>query len=215
LIISNSLKLKLFCFCKIFKFEILQKHVESTLSKLNKKQVLEKLKYPIGKTVIPTKITNIHLINWIDTIKQFPLKLENLVVNLSEEQLETPYRENGWTIRQVVHHCYDSHHNSYTRFKWTLTEDTPIIKVYHEDLWAKLFDTKSAPISLSIDGLKALHAKWVYLLNGLSENDLNSIFIHPSGNEEVSLKENIGIYAWHCNHHFAHIEQLMIRMNWT
>ena len=114
------------------------------------------------------------------------------IANLNEEQLNTPYRKDGWTIRQVVHHCYDSHHNSYTRFKWALTEDKPIIKAYFEDRWATLFDTKSAPLTLSLNGLKALHAKWVYLLKGLSNNDLNTIFIHPDGNEEVSLKENIG-----------------------
>ncbi len=174
----------------------------------------EKLKYPIGKADIPITITNKHLDNWIATIEYFPKKLENLVANLSEDQLETSYRDGGWTIRQVVHHCYDSHHNSYSRFKWALTEKNPIIKTYYEDIWAELFDTKFAPISLSINALKALHAKWTYLLNSLSENDLNKVFIHPSKNEKVSLRKNIGIYAWHCDHHFAHIEQLMIRKGW-
>ena len=113
-----------------------------------------------------------------------------------------------------MHHCYDSHHNSYTRFKWALTENKPVLKVYFEERWAELHDSKFAPIFLSIDGLKALHTKWVYFLKGIKESDLEKYFIHPSGNEVVSLKENIGIYAWHCNHHFAHIEQLMIRENW-
>ena len=175
---------------------------------------LETLKYPIGKPNIPSKIEQDTIIEWIQIIENFPKELTQLVANLNEEQLNTPYRKDGWTIRQVVHHCYDSHHNSYTRFKWALTEDKPIIKAYFEDRWATLFDTKSAPITLSLNGLKALHAKWVYLLKGLSNNDLNAIFIHPDGNEEVSLKENIGIYAWHCKHHFAHIEQLMLRNNW-
>ncbi|TVZ55312.1 DinB family protein [Lutibacter sp. Hel_I_33_5] len=175
---------------------------------------MEHLQYPIGKTDIPEKITSEYIKNWIATIEDFPTKLENLVQNLSEDQLNTQYRPSGWTIRQVVHHCYDSHHNSYTRFKWTLTEGNPVIKAYYEDRWAELFDTKSAQIDLSLYGIKALHAKWVYLLKGLTENDLNNYFIHPSGNEKVTLKENIGIYAWHCNHHFAHIEQLMIRKNW-
>ena len=153
--------------------------------------------------------------NWISIIESFPSKLNDLVANLSEEQLDTVYRKNGWTIRQVIHHCYDSHHNSYTRFKWTLTEENPVIKAYFEDRWAELFDTKSAPILLSLDAIKALHAKWVYLLKGLSNTDLDKYFIHPETKEKVTLKENICIYAWHCKHHFAHIENLIKRNNWT
>ena len=175
---------------------------------------MEHLKYPIGKTNIPEIISSDDISKWIKTLEDFPNRLDKLVKNLSEEQLDTPYRNNGWTIRQVVHHCADSHHNSYTRFKWALTEDKPVIKAYYEDRWAKLFDSKSAPIDLSLNSLKALHTKWVYLLKDLSEEQLNKSFIHPDGNEEVGLKENIGIYAWHCNHHYAHIKQLLIRENW-
>ena len=175
---------------------------------------LEELKYPIGKTDIPENITKKNIEDWISVLETFPQNLEFLTRELSDNQLDTVYREGGWTIRQVVHHCYDSHHNSYNRFKWALTEDKPIIKVYFEERWAELHDSKNAPIFLSIDALKALHAKWVYLLKGLSDKDLENFFIHPSGNEDVGLKENIGIYAWHCNHHFAHIEQLMIRKGW-
>ena len=175
---------------------------------------LEELKYPIGKVEIPENISKKDLEKWISLIERFPQELEFLVKKLSDNQLDTPYRENGWTIRQVIHHCYDSHHNSYTRFKWALTEDKPLIKVYYEERWAELHDSKSMPIFLSIDGLKALHSKWVYFLRGLSENELNKSFIHPSGNEEVGLKENIGIYAWHCRHHYHHIENLMKRKGW-
>ena len=171
---------------------------------------LEQLKYPIGKPIIPENISAIKLQEWITIIDEFPQKLEHVTQNLTQEQLNTSYRENGWTIRQVVHHCYDSHHNSYTRFKWALTEKSPVIKAYFEELWAELHDTKQAPIQLSLNALKSLHAKWVYLLKGLSEKELEKTFIHPSDNKKVSLKENIGIYAWHCNHHFAHIEQLII-----
>lgn len=171
---------------------------------------LEQLKYPIGKAQIPENITKKNIEVWISDIERFPQEIEFLVKQLSEKQLDTPYRENGWTIRQVIHHCYDSHTNSYIRFKWTLTEDTPIIKAYFEDRWAEIFDSKSAPISLSLDGLKAL----VYLLKNIPEKDLEKGFIHPETKAKVSLKENIGIYAWHCQHHYAHIEQLMIRKNW-
>ena len=175
---------------------------------------LENLRFPIGRASIPKEIEQKDLAHWISTIEKFPQKLDALTVNLNPQQLDTPYRENGWTVRQVVHHCYDSHHNSYTRFKWGLTEDSSIIKAYFEGHWATLHDSKSAPISLSINGLKALHAKWVYLLKGLSKTDFEKSFIHPSNNEKVTLKENTGIYAWHCQHHFAHIEQLLIRKNW-
>jgi hypothetical protein len=175
---------------------------------------MEHLKYPIGKPNIPTEITSNHILKWVSVLEEFPDRLEHLVSNLTKEQLDTTYRDEGWTIRQVIHHCADSHHNSYTRFKWTLTEDKPVIKAYYEDRWAELFDSKSAPIKLSLDSLKGLHAKWVYFLKGLTEDDLNKYFIHPDGNEEVSLKENIGIYAWHCNHHYAHIENLITRKGW-
>lgn len=172
------------------------------------------LRYPIGQPQIPAEILMTHITDWISTLDLFPKKLENLVKGLSDEQLDTPYRSGGWTIRQVIHHCADSHHNSYTRFKWALTEDKPIIKAYYEDKWAELHDSKTGPIHLSLNSLHALHAKWTYFLKGLNETNLNTIFIHPDGNEEVSLKENIGIYAWHCNHHYAHIEHLLLRKNW-
>ncbi|PQJ78836.1 YfiT family bacillithiol transferase [Polaribacter porphyrae] len=175
---------------------------------------LEKLKYPIGKVNLPEHITKKNLEDWISDIERFPHELEFLVRELSDKQLDTPYRPEGWSVRQVIHHCYDSHSNSYIRFKWALTENAPIIKAYFEDRWAEIFDSKSAPVFLSIDGLKALHSKWVYLLKNLSDKDLEHYFIHPETKAKVTLKENIGIYAWHCQHHYAHIEQLIIRENW-
>jgi hypothetical protein len=175
----------------------------------------ESLKYPIGKPKIPEVITEVIIKDWILAIEEFPRKLSVLVKNISDKQLNTPYRENGWTIRQVIHHCADSHHNSYTRFKWALTEDKPIIKAYYEDRWAELVDSRSAPIELSLNHLNSLHAKWVYFLKGLTSHDLDTLFIHPDGNEEVSLKENIGIYCWHCEHHYEHINQLLLRKNWN
>lgn len=176
---------------------------------------MDTLRYPIGKPKIPKEVTPKILAEWIHTLESFPEKLTQLVTRLSEEQLNTPYRDGGWTIRQVIHHCADSHHNSYTRFKWTLTEDKPTIKAYYEDRWAELFDSKSAPIALSLNSLKALHSKWVYFLRGLTPEQLQQSFIHPEGNEEVGLLENIGIYAWHCDHHYAHIAQLLLRKGWN
>lgn len=176
---------------------------------------LEDLKYPIGKVVIPEKITSKHIMEWITILDEFPQRLTRLVSNLNNEQLDTPYRPDGWSIRQVVHHLSDSHHNSYTRFKWTLTEDRPVIKAYFEDRWAELHDSKSAPILLSLHALTALHAKWTYFLRGLSPQELKREFIHPDGKKAISLAENIGIYAWHCKHHYAHISNLLKRKGWN
>lgn len=175
------------------------------------KEQLEKLKYPIGKYEIPEDITDALVAEWIESLESLPKRLRKLVENLSEEQLETPYRLEGWTVRQTVHHIADSHHNSYIRFKWALTEDRPVIKAYDEKAWSDLFDAKSAPIVLSLDHLSAVHAKLVYLLKGLSRYHLQRIFIHPDGHKESPLDENIGRYAWHGNHHYAHIENVLKR----
>lgn len=175
---------------------------------------MENLQYPIGKFECPNKIEKHHLENWIRILEYFPEKLENLVSKLTDYQLDTPYREQGWTIRQVVHHCADSHHHSYIRFKWALTEENPTIKAYDEKAWAELTDTKFVPIAPSLLHLKAVHQKLVLLLKSLSETDLEKTFYHPESKETVALNRNVGIYAWHCNHHFAHIQNLMIRKNW-
>jgi len=176
--------------------------------------LLEKLKYPIGHLECPIYITEKHISDWIYELEIFPSKLENLVKGLSALQLEVTYREGGWTLRQLIHHIADSHHHSYTRFKWALTEDKPLIKAYEEKDWAKLFDANTAPIQLSLDYIKALHGKLVYLLRGLSEEELERFYIHPEGNIEITIAENIGKYAWHGNHHYAHIENLIKREGW-
>ncbi|MCK5401485.1 MAG: bacillithiol transferase BstA [Flavobacteriaceae bacterium] len=175
---------------------------------------LEQLKYPIGKFDCPNNITEEQIESWISILEHFPNRLENLVMDLTDKQLDTPYRPDGWTIRQVVHHLSDSHHHSYTRFKWALTEEKPVIKAYNEQDWAELQDAKTAPIEMSLQHLRAIHYKLVYLLKSLTQDDLNRYFIHPETNEEVILKQNIGIYAWHSNHHYAHIENLLKRKGW-
>jgi hypothetical protein len=148
-------------------------------------------------------------------LELFPTRLENLVKDLTDAQLDTVYRPGGWTIRQVVHHVSDSHLHSYIRFKWTLTEDKPVIKAYFEERWAELIDSKTAPIQMSIDQIKSTHFKLVYLLKGLSKDHLNRCFIHPESNSEVMLGYNIGNYAWHSNHHYAHIENLLKQNHWV
>ena len=167
---------------------------------------LETLKYPIGKFHKPETIDKHNIEEWINIIEEFPDKLTEEVHTLTEQEFEKQYRPNGWTIRQVVNHCADSHMNSIIRFKLTLTEDTPTIKPYAEDLWAELPDGKSFPVGSALKILDGLHKKWTHLLKNLSDNELEKQFKHPETSELISLKTNIGIYAWHCNHHLAHVK---------
>ena len=175
---------------------------------------LEKLKFPIGKFQPPFVIDNSHLENYINTIQNFPEKLKLETKGLSDQQLNTPYRPEGWTIRQVVHHCADSHMNSLIRFKLALTEDTPTIRPYHEELWAELPDSSSLPIQSSIKMLEGIHERWSFLLKNISDVQWNNTFIHPADKKQVTLKENVGIYAWHCDHHLAHITTLKKAKGW-
>lgn len=175
---------------------------------------LEALKYPIGYFEYSPKVSKDTVEAWLQVLEELPSTLEKLVKPLTNDQLDTPYRPGGWTIRQVVHHMADSHHHSYTRFKWALTEIEPVIKAYDEKEWSRLFDSKTAPIGLSISYLKALHAKMVFLLKGLTPEDLEKFYVHPEGNIRVSVKENIGKYAWHSQHHCAHIRGLLERKGW-
>lgn len=175
---------------------------------------LEQLRYPIGQFESPQPITDAHISKWITILETLPQRLEEMVKHLTAEQLETPYRPEGWTVRQLIHHIADSHHHSYIRFKWALTEDSPMIKAYDEKGWSALFDARTAPIQMSLDHLRAVHAKLVYLLRGIPLSDLERKFIHPEGNVTTSLKENVGRYAWHGSHHFAHIQNLLKREGW-
>lgn len=177
-------------------------------------QELEKLKFPIGRFEIPGSLSADQIQNFIDDIELFPIRLEREVIALTAAQLDTPYRPDGWTIRQVVHHCADSHMNSLTRFKLALTEEKPAIKPYWEDRWAELPDSKRQPIEPAIQMLKGLHSRWTFLLRSLSSKDLKKSFIHPEHGKEISLEENIANYAWHCNHHLAHITTLKVKAGW-
>ena len=167
---------------------------------------LEQLKYPVGKFVKPESITKEIIDSAISEIENFPSLVKFEIQNLEEKDLQLRYRPEGWTITQVVHHCADSHINSYMRFKLALTENVPTIKPYEESLWAELPDNNLSPF-VSLKLLEALHEKWVYIIKSLSEEDLNKEFIHPDQSEKISLKENISIYSWHCRHHLAHIRQ--------
>ena len=168
-------------------------------------QEIESLRYPIGKFKIPEDDSLDNFRQRIATIRNLPDELEKLVGDLSDEQLDTPYREGGWTIRQVVHHLADSHLNGYTRMKLALTEEEPTIKLYDQTLWAETWDGKKEPIESSIDLLKGLHARWVTFLESLSSEDFHRVFIHPENLKKMSVGLWTSIYAWHCRHHMAHI----------
>jgi hypothetical protein len=150
---------------------------------------------------------------FIAEIEQTPAAVRAAVQGLSPTQLDTPYRDGGWNVRQVVHHVPESHMNAYIRFKLALTEDEPTIKPYAEDLWAKLADVQSTPTEVSLALLENLHVRWVVLLRGLREGDWKRTFIHPE-NGVVSLEKNLALYAWHGRHHTAHITELRKRMQW-
>lgn len=154
---------------------------------------------------MPALIDQAQVENWINTIEAFPKRLQDAVTNLADRELEKQYRPKGWTIRQVVNHCADSHMNSFIRFKLALTEETPTIKPYLENLWAELPDSKIYPIEGSLKILEGVHERWVYLLKSLTDSDLNREFRHPETNALISVKTSIGVYAWHGEHHLAHI----------
>lgn len=175
---------------------------------------LEKSRYPIGKFIVPESYSIAYLTAEIAEIASFPERLKKEVIYLTEEQLETPYRQDGWTVRQVIHHCADSHMNCFIRIKWALTEDHPTIKFYHEDRWAELDDNVTMPIEPTLSFLEGLHFRLAYLMNGLSEADLQKSFIHPEANAVFQIKEIIGTYAWHGNHHLAHITELKKQKSW-
>jgi hypothetical protein len=167
----------------------------------------EDLRYPVGKYSRPTEINQKLVTEWISNIEQFPESVKLAVKGLGEEQLDWRYRPDGWTIRQTIHHCADSHINSLVRFKLTLTEDEPTVKGYHEDKWAELPDSNKAPIDWSISLLDGLHKRWVFLLKSLKEDDWSKVFVHPEHGRKISIGENMALYSWHCIHHLAHIKQ--------
>jgi hypothetical protein len=171
---------------------------------------LEKLKFPIGKCPKIDDVSPNDLETWIAVIENFPAKIKTLTSSLSVEELNWIYRPKGWCIKQVVHHCADSHMNSFIRFKLTLTEDVPTIKPYEEALWAELADGNSNDISPSLQIIEGVHARWVFLLKSLGVKELKRQFFHPENLKISSLEETIGVYAWHCNHHLAHIEQALL-----
>lgn len=170
-------------------------------------------RYPIGKFHAAESYTLAECEDFLDRIQSLPGRFEAAVSGMSAPQLDTPYREGGWTVRQVVHHVADSHMNAYIRVKWALTEELPIIKPYDEKAWATTPETAADP-GLSLSLLKSLHAKWVILLKNLRAEDLERQFIHPATQRTVRLDQLMAMYAWHGDHHLAHVNELRKQKNW-
>ncbi|MGC2297835.1 MAG: putative metal-dependent hydrolase [Acidobacteriaceae bacterium] len=171
------------------------------------------LRYPIGGPRRAASFTAQERSAAIEGIRQLPQGLRSAVAALSEEQLETPYRPGGWTVRQLVHHVADSHMNAYVRTRLALTEEWPMVKSYDEKLWAELSDARIAPIDTSLHLIEGLHARWAILLRSLTGDQWQRGYEH-SDNGRQSLAEAVALYAWHSRHHTAHIVELRKRMGW-
>ena len=171
------------------------------------------LRFPVGRFTPPASISPTLRAEEMTTLRQLPARLRQAVAGLSDAQLDTPYREGGWTLRQVVHHVADSHANSFVRFKLALTEDWPTIKAYDEAAWAELTDSRTLPVEVSLQMLEALHARWVALVESMREPDFEKGYVHPKMGRQ-SLSQALALYAWHSLHHTAHITGLRARMGW-
>jgi hypothetical protein len=165
---------------------------------------VDQLRYPIGKFSPQESYSSGEIVSNIERIANIPQKVESVFRTLTPRQLETTYREGGWTARQVLHHVADSHMNAYIRIKWTLTEETPLIKAYDEKLWAMTPEINEDPV-LSITLLKALHVKFCILLSKISPSDMKKAFVHPETKKQVSIERMIALYAWHGEHHLGHL----------
>ncbi|MCC6372783.1 MAG: putative metal-dependent hydrolase [Bacteroidia bacterium] len=172
---------------------------------------MEHLKYPIGKFNPEIEIKDEHIQELITEIKNFPYQLKEVVLTLNSQQLETPYRPDGWQVRQVVHHLADSHMNAYIRFNLSLTEENPTIKPYKENLWADLSYKQLQNITDSLVLLEIIHRNWVLLLQSMTSADFNRTYTHPEYKRVYSLRSALGSYAWHGKHHLAQITALIER----
>ncbi len=170
-------------------------------------------RYPIGKYE-PQPYSEEQKKKWLLDLQFLPEGIERAIQNLDEAQLDTPYRAEGWTVKQLVHHVADSHMNAYIRFKLGLTEENPVIKPYEEKEWANLPDTFSVPINVSITLLHALHIRWVAAIKDLTQDQWNRNVFHPASKREMTLWFLLGLYAWHSNHHLAHITTLIVNNKW-
>ncbi len=170
---------------------------------------MEHLKYPIGKFEYGKNYSMQDNAKHILEIETFPAELKKLISEFDSTLLEKSYRPDGWIARQIIHHLADSHMNAFIRTKWTLTEEAPMIKVYNQDDWSNLNDSKTAPVESSLKLIEALHQRWVYLLKTLTEKELERKYIHPEYNREFKLVELLALYAWHGKQHYAHLKIIL------
>lgn len=175
---------------------------------------MEDLRFPIGRFQRPESLSPEQRRQAIDSIAATPARLRAAVSGLDDVQLDTSYRPDGWTVRQVVHHVPDSHANAFIRFKLALTEDEPTIKPYNEAAWAKLEDSRSTPIDTSLQFVDALHDRWVRVLNAMSPADFSRGLRHPE-NGPMTLEQMLALYEWHGRHHVSHITSLRARNGWS
>ena len=166
---------------------------------------IDTLRFPVGKWISPGSFEMNKIAEQMLSIRSFPEKISDATSGRPDIILDTPYRPGGWTVRQVVHHCADSHMNALIRFKLALTEDAPTIKPYLEAKWAELEDAKM-PIGVSLRIIEGVHARWTVLLNAMKETDWQRGFIHPEHGHELKLFQSLHLYAWHCTHHLAHVQ---------
>ena len=170
-------------------------------------------RYPIGK-YIEQPFSEKELQERLLDIRSLPQLLEYSITNLDEKQLDTPYRDGGWSVKQLVHHVADSHMNAYIRFKLALTEDNPTIKPYDEKFWAEMIDSKIIPINISLTLLYALHARWSEILKHITTTEWDRTIYHPEHKKEMTLWYMLGSYAWHSKHHVAHVNMLREKEGW-
>ncbi len=170
-------------------------------------------RYPVGKWEKKTALDAATRRRFIDEIAATPANLRKAVAGLNDKQLDTPYRDGGWTVRQVVHHVPESHMNSYCRFKWALTEEVPTIKTYDEQKWSETAEVQRTPVEVSLQLLDSLHTRWVNLLRAMTADDFGRRFKHPELGE-MSLDTLLSLYEWHGRHHVAHITALRQRNGW-
>lgn len=173
------------------------------------------IRYPVGRFKYDGDSSRPAIDRAIADIDALPVQLRSAVRGLNDEQLDTPYREGGWTPRQVVHHVADSHMNAYVRCKLALTEEAPLIKAYDEAAWSELTDARTVAADVSLGLLDALHARWVALLHSMSDAEFERVYLHPEGNQRVPLRQVVALYSWHGRHHTAHILSLRKRQGWS
>jgi hypothetical protein len=167
--------------------------------------------YPVGRFQAPESLSSADRLHLIESIACAPARMRAAATGLSTQELDTPYREGGWTARQVIHHVPESHMNAYIRFKLALTELDPVIKPYDEAAWAKLNDVHEASVESSLALLEALHQRWVVLMRGMSEADWERKYIHPEFGDPRTLAITLALYAWHGDHHVAHVQSVRSR----